>query len=144
MRIKTKQKCQSDSEHLPVYRALYGDDPEQNAGAIHASNREHALFLRLHMGTIRNRTRGRSTSLIQNTSLFLRLYAETIWNRTRGGSMRPIRNNSLSWGLNTQHSTHKHCDSMTDPAQRAESVKISSEILTINHCYSCRKGILNI
>ena len=29
-----------DLEHLPVFKALCGDNPEQNAGTIHASNQE--------------------------------------------------------------------------------------------------------
>ena len=36
-----KQKNRSDPEHFPAFKALRGDDPEGNAGTIHASNPEH-------------------------------------------------------------------------------------------------------
>ena len=85
------QKFGSDSEHLPVFKALCGDDQEQNAGMIQASNPENLPVFKAPGGdnpeqnaeTIRNRTRGQSTHPIQNTSLFLRLYAGKIRNRTR-------------------------------------------------------------
>ena len=38
-------------EHLPVHKALLGDDPGRNAGTIHASNPEHLpVFKALHVG----------------------------------------------------------------------------------------------
>ena len=47
---KTKQKYRYDSEHLPVFKALYGDNPEQNAVTIHASNPEHLPYFKAPHG----------------------------------------------------------------------------------------------
>ena len=71
----------SNSEHLPVFRALRWADREESAGTIHKSNPEHLLVLKLHAG--------RSTSPIWKTifshfhlfslisSLFLARHFET-------------------------------------------------------------------
>ena len=67
---KTKQKVGSNLEHLPVLSALCTwEQSGQNAGTIHASNPEHFLFLRLHMG--RSGTeRGDNPRVQFGTSLF--------------------------------------------------------------------------
>ena len=46
----------SNPEYLLVLKALRGADPEQNKGTIHMSNPEHLLILKAPCGTIRNRT----------------------------------------------------------------------------------------
>ena len=40
----------SDSEHLPIFRALCGDNPEQNAGTNHACNLEHLPSFKARRG----------------------------------------------------------------------------------------------
>ena len=65
-------------ENFPVFKALCGDNPEQNAATIHAFNPEHLPVLRLYAGIIWNRTRGQSAHPIRNTSLLLRLYVGTL------------------------------------------------------------------
>ena len=48
------QTIWADSEHLLVFKALCGDDPEQNSGKIHASNVEHLPVFKAPRGTIWN------------------------------------------------------------------------------------------
>ena len=83
---KINKKFGSNLELLPVLKALCRDDLEGNAGIIHATYPENLPVLRLHAGTILNRTPGRSTRPIKNTSFFLGLYQGPIWKRTRGRS----------------------------------------------------------
>ena len=40
----------SNSEHLPVFKAPRGDDPEHIAGTIHVSNPEHLLVFKVLRG----------------------------------------------------------------------------------------------
>ena len=56
----------SDLEHLPVFNALCGDNPEQSAGTVHATNPEHLPVFKAPRGTIRNRTRGRDDPCVQS------------------------------------------------------------------------------
>ena len=43
---KRNKKCWSNLELLLIFKALCVDDPEQNAGTIHASNQEHLLVFK--------------------------------------------------------------------------------------------------
>ena len=120
--------------------------------------RNTSLFLRLYAGPIRNITRGQSTSSIRNTSSLFRLHARTIhesnpehllvfkalcgddpqeggWTNERPGTyhvmsgpMRGLKINYMRRG-HIYKRINRHCKSMTDPAQRAESVREKKSFL---------------
>ena len=63
-----------NTKHLSFFKAPRGDDPEQNAGTIHASNLEHLLVLRLYVGQIGTEY-GDKSCVQSGTPLHLRLHA---------------------------------------------------------------------